>query len=115
MAKCVSRCASAAPCVFGPVLARAFTRLGLILRSLVKPHFFLGRRSLDHLNSAPSISCTLRRSVSPRSTRRRSISFRLAFDGFRRWSLGDRSARYIFGECIGHEGAMLTPPSVRSS
>ena len=36
------RAARARPrAVFGPVLARAFTRLALILRSLVKPHFFL--------------------------------------------------------------------------
>ena len=41
VAKRVSRRASAALAVFGPVLARAFARLALILRSLVKPRFFL--------------------------------------------------------------------------
>ena len=36
------RAARARPrAVFGPVLARAFARLALILRSLVKPRFFL--------------------------------------------------------------------------
>ena len=41
VAKCISRNASAAARGLGPVLALAFTRLALILRSLVKRRFFL--------------------------------------------------------------------------
>ena len=67
-----------APCEHGPrgsraVLARAFLRSALILRSLVKPHFSLVGVVSITLNSASSSSCTLCRSVSPRTARRRSI------------------------------------------
>ena len=62
--------ASAGPCVrmIGPDLAVAGQAALFFLAAVVS----------ITLNSASSISCTLRRSASPRTIRRRSISFRLA-------------------------------------
>src|SRR5438128_231464 len=79
----------------GPVLARAFARLALILRSLVKPHFFLwlaSSRSLQtHRPGSLARSVAVFRREPPDADRSRAGYH---CGGFRQSWLGVRSARY---------------------
>src|SRR5262249_28839075 len=84
--------------VCGPVLARALARLALILRSLVKPRFFLRLAAARALTRRPQSrrSRSLARAVAafrrrPHDARRSRAERRCG--GSRRWRPDGRSAR----------------------
>ena len=118
MAKRVSRRANAAPSGLRAVLARAFARLALILRSLVKPRFFLW---LALSRSLKLGVLDLLHAPSQRFAEDRPTPIDLAQGGIAA-ALGDGDKAIdpldiveFLGECIRQKASMLTPAPARSS